>query len=343
MTTLFFDKEIGKLYKWNDKEIVANVIKYGEPLTLEYKKIRIVSNKFNWIRKNRIMLIDNIRTIQTKEISADCISYYDDDVKPKKFLDGNPSKYYDIEDFDPTKYGNPVFYHTPSYQNHEISVTTRAFRIDKDEIADDVFGCLHNIFTVGSKIPNYGIVSSMAGLIVDDASKIIDDLTNGGKQITKNHILIFRNDDEDRKMYVGSYLCIPNLDDPNNLYKLLQNYRVEDDRLIRINSKNEKVEFGDTYYIIQLSNIERTDLNDFDYSSSSNDLLKSLNRSENTGIEKFSQCTKDATDLNLIKEITDLWKKDPEETDKIKSLYLHLHDKDWFKENLSHICEKILK
>ena len=336
MTTLYFNQIENKFYKYNDN-INSIKIKYGEPITIEYIKLRIVSKKFNRFFKNRIMIIDNIKTIQTKEITADSISYYDENVIPNKFKDKNPNKYYDINDFDPTKYGNPIFYHTKAYQNNDIYLTTRVFKIEKDEIANNIFGCLHNIFTIGSKIPNYGILANIAEVIVDDANKIFDDLNNSDKQIIKNHIISFKSSN----IYIGKYICLPNITDHSELQKFLLVYNLIDDKLIRINNKNEEIEYGDTYYIIEITNNERDDLNDFDYSASSNELLKCIHKSDQMGIEKFSKCTKDASDLNIIKNITELWDNNPEENSEIKVLYNYLHDKKWFDINFKHIKDKI--
>ena len=343
MTTLFCDKLTGKIFRWNDKSIESKTINYGDPLSLEYVKIRLVTNKFNFFRKNRIMVIDNIKSNQTKEIMSDSITYYDDNVLPKKFTDGNPNKYFDIEEFDPTKYGCPYFYYTPSYQNNGIVFTTRIFKIDSDDMAQKLFNCLHNIFTVGSKIPNYGLLCQLADNIVIDASDMLTKLFDGGKQLTNNHVINFEYDNEDKKIYIGYYLCLPNVLEPQNIDKIISNFRIEDQKLIRINSKGDKVEFGDTYYLIELKNIKRIDLNDFDYSASSNELLLSLKKSDDHGVEKFSKITKDASDMDLIKQIFELYSKDDKNSVEIKNLYNHLHDKNWFKMNFPKISDIIFK
>ena len=135
-----------KLELYNNEIEVINfddVIQIADPITIEFRYIKITSDEFDRIGKSEIMIVNNLRTNQTKEKSMDIITYYDDDVKVDKFyINGHKYKTWNVHAFDPSEYGNPICYHNMGYRDETITITTRAWEIDKSGPVDKAFGCI---------------------------------------------------------------------------------------------------------------------------------------------------------------------------------------------------------
>lgn len=329
MSTFYLNDN--KIIKWDNK-IDSNFINFGDPITIEYKKIRIVTS-FNKFFKNKIMILNNIKDKQTKEKAIDSITYYDEEVDYKTEKD---YEYYDISDFDPSKYGNSICYYNCGYENNNINIVTRFYKIKNSHFIENALSSVGKLITLGSVIPNYGILFSIAGKIVESTENIISNFKNNGKKIVRNHVITFRNNDPIKPFLKGLYLCIPDMDDENLIEDIIKNYYVENYCLLKKDSDNLIEEYPNNYFILEVSVGERKELLDFNFTASSNELLENISHKSENSLNEFLECSKNSSDLNLIKKIITEWNdnKDPKI---IKSMINHLHDKEWFKENFSEI------
>jgi len=346
MATFYFNKLNNTIRKWNEnlsntcKDFSNNQIKVGDSITIEYKKIRVVTD-FHKYRKNKIMILNNIKDKQTKEKAIDSITYYDDDFEYKKCEKG---KYFDIGNFDPSKYGNPVCYYNCGYQNNPINIVTRIYKINDSHMLANIVNTFGKIISIGSIVPTYGVFFSIAGQIVQSTENIISKLNENGEKITENHVITFRTDDIEKPFIKGSYLCIPEMDDENEMEEIINKYYVEDNCLL---TKEEIIkEYYGNYFIIEVSVGARDDLLDFNFTASSNKLLSSINQNDENGLRDFLESSKNASDSTIIKKITSEYSKlsseknpelNAESKTNLVAMYNHIHDKEWFKETFPHI------
>lgn len=331
MATFYFDKIDNTIRKWNEN-LFATKISTGDSITVEYKKIR-VATCFNKHMKNKIMVLNNIKDKQTKEKSEDSIIYYDDDLVYKKCSKG---EYFDIGDFDPSKYGNSVCYYNPGYQKNPINIVTRIYKVDDSHIIGEIVSAFGKLISLGSVVPTYGVFFSMAGQIVQSTETFVSKLKENSKKVTENHVLTFRIDDNTKPFVCGSYLCIPDMDDENQMEEIIKNYYVEDNCLLKKIGNNIEEYYGN-YFIMEVTSGIREDLLDYNFTASSNKLLMSINGKDEVGLKQFLDSNKNASDCSIIKNLTAEWKNPGKNIDSLKAMYNHLHDKDWFKETFPHI------
>lgn len=323
MLTFYIDED-GKIYKWN-KKLLQN-INEGDPISIEYKKIQIVSNNFDKIGCSQVMVLNFIKHKQDREAVTENIVYYDKEAKPKKI---NGKKTLIIDIFKPDQYGNSITYYNPSYNKDIINISTQFLEID--EMPEFILGGIDKVFSLASYIPQYGMYFDLLGNIVTVSLSLLSNL-NHKKELSREHILQFRSDDINKPLLKGNYLCLPNISDFN-----IDEYYMEDNILKCVNNKP----FKDSYFILEVSNRKRNNLLDFNFMVNSNNLLDKINNKHKESLGTFLNINKDSYNFNIIRNIVSLYNGG--DFSSIKHLYSHLQDdyKMWFDENFRYIVEKI--
>lgn len=338
----------GELLQWNESLLENGIskVEIGDPLTVEYKRIHIKSNRFDAIGKSEVMIVNHIRNQQTKERSMESITYYDDDATTRgDSYFGN--KVWSVGPFDSSEYGNPVCFHTPGYQGTVLSITTKMWEIDDPillkkglEILSSVVGVIKSAHPV-LEIANTGLGFS---------TKIIRGYI-GHSELAPEHTLELRLD-SDKPLIPGKFICIPNLETINQKYNILNNYFVEDNMLIKKNDGNY-TEYGGTYFIIHVDNEERKDLEDFDFTASSADILKMIQNDNMQEIQKtLLEINRDSYDLKIIELIKtkyDDWIASEEDKGsdiykEVIALYKQLglsKKKEWFDDSFPEISSDL--
>lgn len=346
MTTLFYDlnelnKTGGKLLKLDSKVNIDNhlaAINIGDSLTIEYKRIKIVSDKFDWFGNSQLMVVNHIKTVQTKEKTVQSITYFDDDVKPKGPW-YQKLKSFAVGPFDPSEYGNPVCYYTPGYQGDVITITTKFWEIDDATKITGITGDIQSCISLGTSSANpYGVYFQIADDLIGVGAKILTAFVKHS-ELADEHILELRID-EGVPLLEGLYICLPEVTDLNERNIIIQNYHIED--LILVKSENDKlIEYNKTYFVLKLSKAIRKDLIDFDFTASSSDLLQKLNQKDESFVKTLVQTTRDAYDMNLLQEISEAYSQ--KNYPLVKALYNHIHPakKEWFDVSFPDILKNI--
>lgn len=339
MTTLFSDKD-GNLLKWNTK-INDTTIKIGDTLTIEYKRIKIVSKNFDLLGKSQVMVINNVKFTQTKEKMMDTITYFNDDAKPEgKWY--NRKKSINIGPFDPSDYGNPVCYFTPGYKGSIITIRTKFWELDDANKITQTTNIIQDFLKIGSTVPNpYGPYFQIADDIVGISGKILTCFVKHS-ELSDDHIIEFRIDEENKPFFEGYYLCLPEMpsNQKNEIKEIIKNYFIDDDNiLIR---KDNSEEYNSTYFVFRVSNNARNDLIDFDFAVSSSDLLNKLNQKHEDFIPDIIKISRDAYDMDLVQKIYDAY--DNNDLNLVSALYKSLHHtkKQWFNKAFPIISDKIM-
>ena len=338
-----------KLKPWNRdllNEPNIKSVKVGDPLTVEYKRIHIMSNNFDYFGKSEVMVVNHIRNKQTKERSLESITYYDDDSETKGSLFGKQS--WSVGPFDPSEYGNPVCFHTPGYQGTTILITTKMWEINDPTIIKSGITFAQSLLGIAkSASPFLEIVDTSLGI----TSKVISGYI-GHKELSSEHTLELRLD-SDYPLLPGKYVCVPNLFDINERKRMVKDFFLEDNHLVKLDEKGNLVEYEETYFIIKVSNYERLDLNDFDFTASSADLLEMVQKTND--INKLQQelinINRDSYNLNLMEQIKqkyDDWvvKGDNKYIQETVALYKQLGTsgiKNWFDENFPFIADSVME
>ena len=324
MATLYFSRLGSKIFKLNKIPLGQTIVEHGAPLSIEYKNFRIKSKKFDFIGDSEIAIINNIRTKVTKEPSPENIVYYDKKANPKDNI-------LDIEVFDPSEYGNSLCYYTRSYQGTNISICTKFYEIDER------FGILSGIsdlLHLGGKIPRYGLYFSLTGTFIDGVDKILDRLTYK-RELLPEHTVEFSCKNLDRPLYYGSYICFPEIKQ-QDLNNVLDNYVLDDNTLVH-NISGEI--YKDSYYVLELNNIDDPTLYDYDFSNDTNELLHKLDSHDKNSLQKFVQINSDAQNFSIIKTL--IAKLSDPTSDKLilLSLYNKLTPthKNWLNDNFPQI------
>ena len=338
MSVLFCPISLGALKKI-DSNLSDNKIKLNQPITIEYKKIRIVSKYFNDVFANKIMVVNSIKNNVTKNAASDSITYYDDKASLIKL---NKKKCFDINQFDASKYCNPICYYCQAYNSEVITVTTKFYKINFETNIDKILNYMQNIISVGSIVPNYGVYFSVASDSISEISSIISDLNDGIDLLVKHHTLVLRNDDINVPLVVGNYICFPEIDDDNEINRIIENYTVVDYKLVGKDINGTIIEYPDSYFILHIDNQYRNDLNDFDFASSSNDLLVSLKNGEQTALDKIVSALGDSSNLNYIQNIINEYNSNPDSFTSIQNMYGSLSSdaQKWFSTAFPQIVSK---
>jgi hypothetical protein len=329
MTTLFSLDQ--KLYKWSNNALKNPEIKFSDFVTITYRKFHIVSSKFDTFGYSQVMIVSNIKSIQTKESAQDSIVYYDTEATVDDYL--NKQKFV-IDDFKPSKYGNPVVYYNPAYQNGDIIISTRVMEIDESRLK-----WIDSLFGAASNIPVYGKYISLAGSIVTTVGAIVENITKT-QNLCHEHVISLGINDSKRPFYTGIYVCFPNVSDKNKIRSIIDNYELHDYTLIK-NVGDKIVECDETYFVLEISNTKRADLFDFDFVASSNTLLQKINKGDEVGLTEFSTICSNSNDFEVVQKILDNFQHDKKEI--ATALYSHLRPstQQWFAQNFENIRNEI--
>lgn len=327
MTTLYCNKIDKKICKWNNKIDNVHRIMYGSPVVMDYKKFHIVSNHFDILGTSEVAIVNNIRTTITKEKSPENIIYYDENARTK-FSKIN-QRILNINSFNPSEYGNSIFYYTPSYQNTYIDICTKMYEIDTSNI---FLRGLSKLLNLGNAIPTYGAYFSLAGTVLSGVNDIIERL-NYKKELVDDHVINFHPNDEIRPLLYGCYICFHNTQD--EIKNIIENYELDNYTLI---DKTSEKEYNDSYFVIELLNMKNDLLYDFDFSHTSNEMLQNIMKYDTDSTAAFFKSNSESMNFNMIQDIIKKYNIDGV-TSEIKSTYDRLspHHRKWFDTNFSHI------
>lgn len=328
MTTLFSLDQ--KLYKWSNTLKIPET-KFSDFVTITYRKFYIVSSKFDTFGSSQVMIVSNIKSIQTKESAQDSIVYYDTEATVADHLD---QQRFIIDDFKPSKYGNPIVYYNPAYQNGDIVISTRVMEIDESRLP-----WINSLFGAASNIPVYGKYISIAGSIVTTVGAIVENITKA-QNLCQEHVISLGVNDSKRPFYIGTYVCFPNVTDKNKIRYIIDNYELHDYTLVR-NVGDNIIECDETYFVLEISDTKRADLFDFDFVASSNTLLQKINKGDEVGLTEFSTMCSNSNDFEVIQKILDNFQHNKK--DIATALYSHLRPstQQWFSQHFENICNKI--
>lgn len=344
MTTLFCDITKGAIYEWNEK-LTANYapIKTADPISVEYKRIKIVSKKFNKIGTSKVMITNNVKTTQTKTQALDSVTYYDDNAKP--IGKWNKLRSYVVQAFDPTQYGDPVCYYNSGYANETIIIASNAFVIEEPGILCDITNFVSNILSTASTVSSldpivvpYITVGQTATSML---STILTDLVKN-KQLTNTHVIEFNNIDPTKPFLPGTYLCFPNASDLNFAQTIIKSYYLLEGALVKANG-DQVEEYDGSYFIFEVGNIARPELNDFDFTASSNTLLTQLHQNSTSSVDSFMALSQNSSDLQLVQQLCS-GIADSSVTASIgKSMYNHLSPatQSWLQTNLPNVYNTV--
>lgn len=314
----------------NNQKIV-----FGEPLIMEYKRIKLVSTKFDIFGKSQVMIVNYIKTTQTKEKSLSSVTYYDENVSPKKSFFSRKGTF-EIGPFDPSQYGNPIFYYTPAYQNENIIINTQFWELDKEDAMDNIINGTQSCLSLGKISVNpYSKYFEIASDIIGNSKKIITGFIKH-RELTNEHIFEIKENS-----YTGYYICLPEIENINEKYDILKNYKIIDDHLVKENTDLLE-EYDKTYFLIKISKDKRDDLQTFDYMSSSVELIDLFNKGNKDNFQAaLFNTINDAYDMQLVNKINAAYNENNK--DLVKALYQHikLDKKNWFNDLFPQIVKYI--
>lgn len=295
--TIIYSKE-GRLFDWDRSQLITDdEVKIGDPLTIEFKRIFISSKKFDKFGPSEILIVNHVKNKQTKDRTLESIVYYDDDAKTKGSVLGK--KTWGITRFDASEYGNPVCFHTPGYLGSIITITTKFWEVDKYSSISSIIGGIGSALHLVSKTNPYLEIASTAA----NYTSIILNGAVHHSELDDEHTIEFRLDSS-CPLLPGKYICIPNAD-INEKNRVISDYFIDDNLLLKaVGEKDNFIfeEYKKSYFILKVTNHERTDLADFDFIASSADILREVNGDK----EKVLQANRDSYDLNILKEIKKL-------------------------------------
>ena len=339
----------GKLHSWNnDIKSLDSKIKIGDPLTIEYIRVHIVSDNFDYWGNSELMIVNYVKNEANKDRAMETITYHDDDLKPNESEDGIKS--FSIGPFDNSEYGHPVCFHTPGYQGTVISLTTKLWELDDSGMIDTAYNLLSGSIGFMSTFAKGGaIYFSIADDILGITNLVLQKTVKHDK-LAEDHNMEFRLDREDRPLLCGRYVCFPNLRDINVKHEILEEYHMEGDILMRRGDDGKLYEYDDTYFVLEISNNKRDDLSDFDYTSSASDLLEKLYSNDKEQTEELHnsivKLARDSYDISLFELIKSKYDdyvnngKSDADLLQLKALYNQLGNsarKEWFDSNFPDI------
>jgi len=300
MTTLYSFQ--GKIFSRNTVVDYVRKIKIGEPLTCEYKTISIVSNKFDRFGKSQIMIVNNVKNKATKDRIVQSITYYDQKAKPKKDRKLTSNGRYKITVFDASQYGYPVCFYTPGYQGTEITITTNIWEVDDNTEIKLVLNLLSSGLTSLASLAGIPYLTLASDAISIGQKVLVKDVDH--TELNDNHTFKLSCNDEDN-LYLGYYICIPELDDINIKNDIIKNYMLVENGLYKL-VDGKFIEYDQTYFVIYINNQNRKDLTDFDYEATNADLMSMLTSNKtnyNELTDKITNMSKDAYNMGLVQLI----------------------------------------
>lgn len=275
--------DICQLYAWKNLDAIISPpirrISVGDPLTVEFKRVRIVSNKFDMFGKSEVMIVNHVKNRATKDRAMQQITYYDDSADTKRIAKSKGiggKKSYTVDVFEADEYGCPIVIHLPGYESTIIDITTQFWEIDDTHMIADITGLIQKgLSLIGAAVPGYGAYFTIASGIAGVGSRIIASAIQH-RELAPDHTLQLRMDDAKKPLYVGIYICVPGTD-INEMDVIARDYIVRDYQLLRKNASTGLwVEYEGTYFVLNISNDKRADLADFDYTASASDILSKL-------------------------------------------------------------------
>ena len=329
MTTLFAKKH--KLYEWSPK-IKANKISVGNPLTCEYRFIQIVSKDLDSFSSSEVMVVNYVKHFASKESALQSITYYDKKIEsksiPRKDLHGGGpvkkafSKTIDkvifkerrkiqIGPFDSSEYGHPVCFHTPGYVGSVINVTTSLWEINDNTLlktASELIKRGISMLSGISAFTPYSPYISMASSAFGVSSQILVESVKH-EELAEDHTLELRLDSDNHPLFCGKYICFPTVRDRNEKIRILNTYKLYDNKLVHESADGKWTEYDGTYFVIKVSNRPRNELADFDFTASSAEMLKKLSRGMrdeaegNNFLQELMQDKNNSIQLDHIKDI----------------------------------------
>lgn len=341
------DSKLLDLITANVQEHNIPLIQRGNPLTCEIRRLSVVSDAWNKIRKSKFMVVNRVKNQASKERSLENITYYDDAVKATSIIvDGQKKKKYSIGQFDPGKYGNPICFHTPGYEGTTINISTEAWNIHDNSMIKS----LTNMLTSSLGMAN--TVSPYIQLAIPAVNIMGAFLQNEIKhdKLAETHVLELSLDSE-MPLCVGKYILLPDLIDYNSKVDLLSNYSLRDNILMK-KEGDKFVEFTQTYYVIKVTDIPRGDLADFDYAASHVELMKLFeqNTSSTDITNQLVDLSRQAYNSGVLQTLFQYYEqyststnKDTEVLKRVKALYNQLPDKTWFDRYMPTISSELQK
>lgn len=331
MTTLYCNKSTGKLYRIDERlgtKFSTSLIKIGDAVTIEYKRIKITSDQFDTFGTTDVMITTSVKSIQTKEKTMESITYYDKNVKPtpSPIKSSNSiwsKKDYVITTFDPTEYGNSVCYYNPGYSGNTINIATKFWNINDSNYILNIMSYIKDFISLTKILPTpIAPYISLVDGIIDNTSAILVNV-NDNELLEETHLSSFSNSYEYEPFLVGFYVCLPTVRNLNEINNIIKKYCIRNNTLVRreeeLNTDDATtiatfeeqeyeavVEYTSSYFILEVSNKPRPELVDFDFAASSNDLLSNLYKNEPGSVNNFVKLSTESNDLNIIKQIHDL-------------------------------------
>jgi hypothetical protein len=363
MFVLFANKSTGKIYKWKPSIQTSKLIDPGTPMTIEYKKIKLVSDNFDRFGKSQIMITNTVKTEHSKEYLTENIVYYDKEVVPIKII-GTNKAYHIISSFNHNKCSNEVCYYNPGFlASNTVTITTKFWEIDDPSFVTRVVNYMKQFLSFTKCIPS-PITSyiNIADSVIGTAGNLVISLINN-KELAKEQTIEFSGNNESKPLHLGYYICLPNITDINLVNEVVDTYYLDENTLVTKNQEDNIVEFDDSYFIMEVSNDERNELHDYEFITHSNNLINNIIKhshvsSENTGIyhsvidpkdkeedhdiKEFIQINKECNDFKTIKHISQMINDPTVNQSTIKSAYNHLsyENKRWFNAVLPNYYEK---
>lgn len=314
MTTYYLSEGSPMLQNKKNGQLLASqecpppVVQIGDPLTIQFEKLRVVSAQFDTFGSSEILVVNNIKNNCTKERALDSVTYYDPNVRPTKTVINNKKyKTWTLNTFDADKYGNPTIFHTPGYQGTDITVTTNIYEIDDPNIFLKILQHLgSSLSTTLSIVPT--IYTSIFSHIIGLTTFMVENMDHYRK-IVPSHTFTFGINNK-FPLYTGEYLCVPGEGTLDQMMSFCSEYRVEEEMLVKRASDGTYTEFPSTYYLMKIDNCPHEYLDDFDFVASSADLLKMLpSQSSTTNVDNLVQVSRESYDLQLIKLVKDAYDK----------------------------------
>jgi hypothetical protein len=296
-------------------DLIPNIINFGDPVTIKYKRIKLVSSKFDIFGSSQVMIVNYVKTIQTKEKTLQSVTYYDENARPNKTKWYSREKTFSIGPFKPSQYGNPICYYNPGYQGEDITINTQMWEIDKKETINNTTNVISTCLSLG-KVTPYAGYFELVDTVVGFGGKIITNSIKH-KELCQEHVLELTNN----TIFSGTYVCLPEIDLSNLIArnKVIEDYYIEDNVLVK---KDSLIEYGQTYFILKISKNKRSDLASFDYISSSAELLTLFNSNDTNFGNKFNETMTSSYDMELLNKINAAYKNG--DLDLAKALYQHI-------------------
>lgn len=374
MFTLFGSKITGKIYKWKSN-LLSSIDSYhtpilpGSPITIEYKKIKIVSDNFDHFGKSQLMITNNVqteRTLASRQI-LDNIIYYNKEVVPYNII-GTNKKCHVINNFNHNKYSNSVCYYNPGFfHNNTVTITTKFWEVDDPSFITKALNYFKQILYFTKCVPTpITPYINIADNVIGSAGNLLISLI-GNKELSKEQIIEFSGSNVNKPIIAGYYICLPNVNDINTVNEVVNKYYLEDDMLIKKTDNGELIEFDDTYCIMEVSNEFRDELHDYEFINNANNLINNIikhhkessiedkglyqsvidnkdidnkditSNHEDSSIKEFIKINKECEDFRTIKKILQMINDPNIQPHTIKASYNHLSydNKLWF----NSICD----